>query len=129
MSNYRSVLGKAGASTVTIYRLCKRNALVIDQAAAGTDEVLGVAGETATTGKQLSIIVEGLCEVDFAEAVAPGSKLTSDANGKAVAAQAATSDLIIGEYCPEPVNGAVANSAIGQRGRILLYGNKMTVKV
>lgn len=129
MSNNRSVLGKAGASTVTIYRLCKRNALVIDPAAAGTDEVLGVAGETATTGKQLSIIVEGLCEVDFAEAVAPGTKLSSDANGKAVAATALGGDLIVGEYCPEPVNGAAANSAIGQRGRILLYANKMTVKV
>ena len=130
MSNNRTTLGKAGAGTVNAFRFCKRNALVIDQASTSQDEILGVAAETATTGKQLAIIIEGLCEVDFGAAVAPGTLLTSDANGKAVAAAVAVpTQLIVGEYCPEPVNGAVANSTSGARGRVLLYSNKMTVKV
>ena len=130
MANNRTVLGKAGASTVNIYRFVKRNALVIDQASAVNDAVLGVAGETAAAGKQLSIIVSGLCEGDFAAAVAPGTTLTTDAEGKAVAAAAAIpTEHILGEYCPEPVNGVVANSTSGARGRILLYDNKLQIKI
>ena len=130
MANNRTTLGKAGASTVNAYRFCVRNALVIDQAAAVTDAVLGVAAETATTGKQLTVIVSGLCEVDFGASVAPGTTLTTDANGKAVAAAAAIpTEHILGEYCPEPVDGVVAASTSGARGRILLYDNKLTIKL
>ena len=126
MANNRTTLGKAGASTVEAYKFVVRNALVIDEAGDGVT-ALGVAAETAATGKQLTIIISGLCEVDFAAAVAPGTHIASDANGEAVAATAG--EHILGEYCPEPVNGAVANSTSGARGRILLYSNKMNIKL
>ncbi len=124
--NNRTVLGKAGASTVEAFKFVTRNALVIDEAGDGAT-ALGVSAETAASGKQLAIVVEGFCEVDFAGAVAPGTHIASDANGEAVAATAG--EHILGEYCPAPADGAIANSAAGTRGRILLYGNKMTIKL
>ena len=67
---------------------------------------------------------------DVAAAVAPGTQVTSDANGKAVAAavQVPPSELILGEYSPLPVDGTSSNSTSGARGRILLYDNKAMIK-
>ena len=127
MSNNRTTLGKAGAATVNAYRFCVRNALVIDECGVVGITALGVAAETATTGKQLTVIVEGLCEVDFAASIAPGTHIQTDASGKAIAAVA--TKHILGEYCPEPVNGVVAASTSGARGRVLLYANKMNIKL
>lgn len=130
-SENRSTIGKAGLATVNAYRFCKWNASVIDQASAATDAVLGVAAETAATGKQLAVVVSGFVEVDFAAAVAPGTQVTSDGSGKAVAAAVAAptpNELILGEYCPLPVDGTSSNSTSGARGRILLYDNKAMIK-
>lgn len=126
MANNRTTLGKAGASAVNAYKFAVRNVLVIDQAGAGVT-ALGVAAESAAAGKQLTVIVSGFCEVDFAASVNPGTLIASDGNGDAVAAVAG--DHVLGEYCPEPVNGAVSASTSGARGRILLYSNKMTLKL
>ena len=125
MSDVQTILGKVGASTVTAYRFVKTNALVIDPASAGGADTLGIAVETATTGKTVTVNISGLCEVDCGGTFAPGAAITSDANGKASTLGAGES--ILGIYMPEPVNGVLSNSVDGTRMRINLFASKKTL--
>ena len=125
MSDVQTILGKVGASTVTAFRFVKTNALVIDPAIAAGAATLGIAVETATTGKTVTVNISGLCEVDCAAAFVPGETVTSDGNGKAVGV--AAGEHILGVYMPVPVNGVISNSVSGTRIRINLFADKKTL--
>lgn len=121
----QTILGKVGASTVTAFRFCKTNALVIDTASAAGAATLGVAAETAAAGKTVQVNISGFCEVDCAAAFVPGEIVTSDASGKAVGV--AVGEHILGVYMPEPVDGVIRNSVSGERIRINLFADKKTL--
>ena len=86
---------------------------------------LGVAMNTAAAGAEVSVVVAGFCEVDCAEALVGGDLVASDGTGNAVIA--ATNDNILGEYAPLPLSGDIPDAVSGDRVRILLYANKMTL--
>ena len=71
------------------------------QAAAATDLIIGVSGsaETHASGERIDVILSGSAEVDAAGVIARGSKVVSDANGKAViAAPAAGSNVHVAGF-------------------------------
>lgn len=56
------------------------------QATAATDLLVGVSDELGgNNGGRVDIILSGVAEVEYGGAVTRGAKLTTDANGKAVA--------------------------------------------
>jgi len=132
MSDNTSILVPAGTSGVTAFRFVKSGtAGVADEAqdVAPTVVIMGVCYTTAASGEEVSVVTSGYCDVHFAEAVAPGAKITNNNKGKAVEATAIASDLIFGEYAPLPVSGTRPNSSADGIGRILLYANKLTVAI
>lgn len=62
------------------------------QAAAATDAIIGVVDFPggASTGERIDVVLFGITDVEFGGTVTRGAFLTSDANGKAVAASPAT---------------------------------------
>ncbi|MGD9599926.1 MAG: capsid cement protein [Steroidobacteraceae bacterium] len=56
------------------------------QAAAATDLSIGVADLGAASGEYCDVIVDGIALVEYGGNVTRGAKLTSDADGKAIAA-------------------------------------------
>jgi len=80
--------------TINEYRLVKfgasdRAAL---QASASTDKFIGVAGlpkgATAASGDSIDVIKAGIADVTYGGTVTRGDRLTSDADGKAISAEA-----------------------------------------
>lgn len=80
--------------TINEYRLVKfctgdRAAL---QASASTDKFIGVAGlpkgATAASGESIEVIKAGVADVTYGGTVTRGDRLTSDADGKAISAEA-----------------------------------------
>jgi len=123
----------AGASGVTAYTFVATNGTSgkVDTAteAVGVGQVaLGVAVNTAAAGKEVSVVVSGFVEVDCLEAMVAGDKVATDTNGLAVKA-ATAGDHILGEYAPLPMGADMPDAVSGDRIRILLYQNKMTLHV
>ena len=90
MGNNNPGLNKnyATGGAIAPYRICKFSADdTVVQAAAATDLSIGVSGRIgAASGERIDINRAGLVEVEYGGVVARGSKLTSDADGKAVVA-------------------------------------------
>lgn len=127
MSNTHTQLCIAGEA-ITAYRFVTVEAgdsYRVDMSVAG-EKSFGVAtAAAAAAGDEVLVAVAGYTLIDFAEEVDLFEEVTSDANGKAVLADA-ENDYIIGYYAPEPVDGAMPAIASGQRGRVYLYPNKNT---
>jgi len=96
---------------ITKYRICKPGTAdgKMAQATASTETLMGVSTELSKTdGETVDIVLLGWAEVEYGGAVTRGDPLTSDANGKAVAAApaAGTNANIIGFA---PVSGVDAD--------------------
>lgn len=120
-----SVLAIA-AGAVPAYRFVKLDVGGTKAEEAGAGELaLGVALAPASAdGDELLVGIDGYALVDFGGTVQPYTEVAVGADGKAVAAVAASGDFIPGYYCPEPVDGAVSAIASGARGRIVIYNYK-----
>ncbi len=110
----------AGAA-IAAYRIVKQsddNTVV--QAAAVSDGLCGIANNLgAENGKRVDVVMDGVYEVEYGGNVAVGDPLTSDANGKAVAAApaAGTNNRIIGFALQAGVSGDIGTCQISP-GRI-----------
>lgn len=86
-----ALLIKAGTAEAAIaaYRIVKHGAADggLVQAAAATDFLCGVCESVGpASGERVDIVKAGIAEVEFGGTVTRGAPVTSDANGKAVAA-------------------------------------------
>lgn len=84
-------------------------------AAAATDSVLGVLGEIdAESGDHVDVVLAGVAEVVYGGNVTRGALLTSDANGKAVAAAPASgvNNRILGVALESGVSGDIGSVLI-----------------
>ncbi len=80
---------KCTAAIATAYLIAKFGADddTLSQATASTEELVGVFQHTTTTaGDEVRVMLDGISRVVLGGTVARGNYLTSDANGKAVAA-------------------------------------------
>ena len=115
---------------ITIYRFVtvdSGDSYRVDMAGTIGEKCIGVATAAATAaGDEVLVATAGYTLVDFAEAANLGDELTTDGSGKAILADT-TGHNILGYYAPEPVDGAMPAIASGQRGRVYLYANKMTL--
>ncbi|MBF0415602.1 MAG: DUF2190 family protein [Magnetococcales bacterium] len=112
MNPILTVAFTAGA-TINPNRIVKFDATdsVVIQAAAATDAILGVANYLgAATGDRVDVCLVGLADVEYGGAITRGALLTSDANGKAVAAApaAGVNNRIIGVAMVSGVSGDIA---------------------
>jgi len=108
---------KAGA-TVSPYRIVKFGAddEHVVHAAAATDAMFGVSAELgADAEERVDVHVAGIAEVEYGGALSAGDLVTSDANGKAVAAApaAGTNNRVIGI--------ARVSGVAGDIGSVFLY--------
>jgi len=111
----------AGAA-ITKYRIVKFGADddTVVQGAAATDSLIGVADALgAESGRRVDVIMAGAADVEYGGNVTRGALLTSDANGKAVAAApAAGSNVRI-------IGIAMAGGVAGDIGSVLLSPGSM----
>jgi hypothetical protein len=128
MSEQKTILGKAGTSALTAYTIVVNNSGVLDEASTSTVQALGVVQNAPAASGEALVAVEGFTLVNFGGVVQPYADITTNGDGEAVAAAALTSDLIIGFYAPEPVDGAVSATASGDRARVYLHSYKGNVK-
>ncbi|MFQ5550959.1 MAG: capsid cement protein [Gemmatimonadales bacterium] len=79
------------AAAISQYRIVKFGAADgdVQQAAAATDAQVGVANLDAALNERVDVVVCGIAEVRLGGTVTRGNLITSDANGKGVAASAA----------------------------------------
>lgn len=86
------------------------------KAAASTDLLLGVTGPRGAdaVGDRLDVCLGGIHDVDFGGTIAQGAFVTSDANGKAVAAApgAGVNAVIIGQAMVPGVDGDIGSIKI-----------------
>ena len=88
------------------------------QGAAGTDLLIGVfsiPGAAAASGDRVDVIHSDIADVEYGGTVTRGQKLTSDADGKAVAAApvAGSNVHIVGTAAVSAVAGDIAPMLIG----------------
>lgn len=110
------------AAAVAAYRLvAMASDTTVQQGAASTDLLIGVSHELpAVSGERLDVALQGIVEVEFGGTVPRGTKITSDASGKAIAAapaagvKAQIAGIALGSY----VNG--------DRGLVLLSQSTLT---
>ncbi len=111
-------LAKTADGAIAIHRIVKPGSAANDvsQAAAATDALTGVAQHAAADNEVVRVAYAGRVKVEAGAAYSDGALLTSDANGKAVAAAPATgtNNRVIG-YALE------AASADGDLVEIMLY--------
>ena len=84
----------------------------VAQASAVTDAPAGVLGNmVAADGKRVDVIKTGVVEVEYGGNVSAGDPLTTDADGKAVAASPATgvNNRIWGEAVVDGVDGDIGS--------------------
>lgn len=110
---------KAGAA-ITKHRIVKHDTAddTLIQGAAATDKLLGVADAlgAAAAADRVDVILAGTARVEFGGTVARGDLLTSDANGKAVAAapSAGSNNRVIGVALVSGVSGDIGFVQISQ---------------
>lgn len=114
-------VNRVATAAIAPYRIVKFTATdgEATQASAGTDESMGVSGQTGAdaAGDRLDINIAGVVPCEFGGAVAAGKECAADANGKAVAAVAG--DRIIGF--------ALENMADTEVGPLRLAPGRMAV--
>lgn len=94
---------------------CGSNDGEVVQAAAATDFLMGVCESVGpASGERCDIVKAGVADVEFGGTVTRGGPVTSDANGKAVAAApgAGTNNRIIGFAEVSAVSGDIASILI-----------------
>ena len=79
---------EAESATVNEFRFVKFGTTDerVQQAAAATDKIIGIARYTALVGKDTEITLIGIEEIKLGGTVALGDELTSDASGKGIVA-------------------------------------------
>lgn len=122
MPNPGLIKSYVAEAAVAAYRLVKPGTADgnVVQAAAVGDAIIGVSGMVAgDLGKRVDIIHGDTAEVEFGGTVTRGDWLTSDANGKAVAAApaAGTNNNVIGRALVSGVSGDIGLCLIAP-GRI-----------
>lgn len=112
MSNPILIKNYLAGDGVAAYRIVAFSAdNTVVQAAAATDAMIGVSDNLAKlTGERVDITLSGLAEVMFGGTVARGALVTSDADGKAVAAApaAGVNNRVIGVAMVAAVSGDIA---------------------
>ena len=103
---------KCTAALATAYLIAKFGADddTLAQATASTEELVGVFQHTTTTiGEEVRVMLDGISRVVLGGTVARGNYLTSDANGKAVAAApgAGVNAYVIGQALASGVAGDI----------------------
>lgn len=106
----------AGQTAVVKHRIVKRDTaddLVIHAAAVG-DAMFGIAQHAAAIGERVRARLYGISEVEFGGTITQGELLTSDANGKAVAAApaAGVNNRVIGIAMVSGVDGDIGSVAL-----------------
>jgi hypothetical protein len=90
MSNPLLIKSWNAEGAIAAFRIVKYGAADggVLQATAVTEALLGVSGElaAAASGDRIDIVEAGIADVEYGGTVTRGGLLTSDANGKAVAA-------------------------------------------
>lgn len=115
MANPDLIKNYTAGGTINPYRIVKfgSNDGEVVQGAAATDLLIGVVNipAIAVTGNRVDVVRDGLVLVEFGGTVARGAVVTSDANGKAVAAAPATgvNNRIIGYAEVSAVAGDIAD--------------------
>lgn len=112
MGNPTQIKNVIAETAVTKYRIVKFGSAdgKMVQAAAATDALIAVAGELdAAAGERLDVVTAGIADVEYGGTVARGDLLTSDANGKAVAAApaAGVNNAVIGRAWVSGVVGDI----------------------
>lgn len=105
------------AGAITKQRIVKFDAAdgEVVQAAAATDLLLGVAAATAASGDRVRVDHEGIVQVEAGGAITRGDYVTSDANGKAVAAApgAGVNNSVIGRALVTAANADIFPVLLG----------------
>ncbi|MBP6734408.1 MAG: DUF2190 family protein [Chromatiaceae bacterium] len=119
------------AGTISPYRLVKFGGsdTTLLQAAAASDALIGVAGQIgAASGEVLDVTLVGIGEVEAGGSITRGNSVTSDANGKAVAAS--DGNVIIGKALMSAASGDIVPillHAAGDSDALPLYFADVTV--
>ena len=103
---------KCTAALATAYLIAKFGADddTLAQATASTEELVGVFQHTTTAvGEEVRVMLDGISRVVLGGTVARGNYLTSDANGKAIAAApgAGVNAYVIGQALASGVAGDI----------------------
>jgi len=103
---------KCTAALATAYLIAKFGADddTLSQATASTEEIVGVFQHTTSAvGDEVRVMLDGISRVVLGGTVARGNYLTSDANGKAVAAApgAGVNAYVIGQALASGVAGDI----------------------
>ncbi|MGE0388447.1 MAG: capsid cement protein [Gammaproteobacteria bacterium] len=106
-------------AAITKYRIVKPGSAdgQVLQAAAVGDAMIGVANEIdAAIGERIDVVLVGIADVEYGGTIARGDLLTSDANGKAVAAApaAGTNNRIVGVALVAGVSGDIGSCVVSQ---------------
>lgn len=107
----RNYTAGAAISPFRIVKMGSNDGEVV-QAAAATDLLMGVTGELGpASGERIDIQKIGIARIEFGGTVTRGNAVTSDANGKAVAAApaAGANARIIGFAEVSAVSGDIAD--------------------
>lgn len=106
-----------GSAAIAAYTIVKFGSddLTVSPAAAATDSLLGVANELGLSaadvaaGATLDVIVAGVAEIAAGASITRGALVTSDANGKAVAAapSAGVNNRILGIALKSAASGDI----------------------
>lgn len=120
MATQQLVRSFTAGGTVNPRRLVKfgANDREVIQATAATDLLVGVviSPEVRSTGDRVDVALSGCSDVDFGGTVARGTKVASDANGKAVAAApgVGVNNHVVGFAMISAVSGDIAEVLISQ---------------
>lgn len=120
MNNPTLTKNFTAGGTISPYRIVKFGSSDTEvlQAAAVSDALIGVdAGLGAASGERADVVVAGAVEVEYGGAVTRGGLLTTDADGKAVAAS--EDDRIIGVAMQSGVSGDIGSVLLGISGKVL----------
>lgn len=111
----------AGA-TIAAYRICKFGSsdTAVLQAAAATDLSIGVSDLGGASAEPTDVIIDGIALVEYGGDVTRGQWLTSDADGKAVAAAPAATATA------QCIGRAMLSGVSGDIGSVRIAPNTVT---
>ncbi len=117
MQNPTLIKSLVCGAAVAAYRIVKHGAAddKVVQGAAATDALIGISDNLGgAVDKRVDVILEGVAEVEYGGNVTRGEPLTSDADGKAVAAAPAqgANNRIIGFAMVSGVLGDIGSCRI-----------------
>lgn len=108
-------IGRRGTAAIAAHRILKGHTEdgQVTQAALATEKLVGIAGREGcdAAGDHMDVAVGGIAVVEYGGAVAYGDLLTSDAQGRAVAATVSGSS-VIGQAQEKGVLGTLGSCLI-----------------